>query len=211
MKSIYLVLMVFMTAPAFSQSVDGTVNFKKNKELAAVMEVPYAYDVVTASLNDYLLKKGRSKETDARGFTTYRNTQPQNGDSTNADLYLKVERKDKQSSTISLMVPQPAEASSTTTNTVSTMRMEEAKVYLDGLVPVIESYDLELQIKDANESITKAESVYKTMLNDRDGLDKRKLNIEREIDNNKREILRLEAEADQQRQRLADLVRKRKS
>src|SRR5688572_17561134 len=114
MKSIYVVLMVFMTAPAFSQSVDGTVNFKKNKELAAVMEVPYAYDVVTASLNEYLLKKGRSKETDARGFTTYRNTQPQNGDSTNADLYLKVERKDKQSSTISLMVPQPADPSSTT-------------------------------------------------------------------------------------------------
>jgi hypothetical protein len=211
MKRFYFIaLMMGISAILHAQATEGTVSFKKNNQSAAVIELPFSADVVNASLNEYLSKKGRSKETDARGFTTFRNTQSLQGDSVNADLFFKVERKDKQSSITSLLVTQ--EVSQTNTGSgINNLSMEQAKSYLNNLVPMIESYQLELQIKDQNEAIIKAESKYKSKAQDGDDLVKKKLNIERDIDENRKELQRLSNETDQQKQKLAELVRQRKS
>jgi prefoldin subunit 5 len=211
MKSFYLIALMLGTAAILhAQATEGTVSFKKNNQSAAVIELPFSADIVNASLNEYLSKKGRSKETDARGFTTFRNTQSLQGDSVNADLFFKVERKDKQSSITSLLVT--LEVSQTTTGSgINNLSMEEAKAYLNNLVPIIESYQLELLIKDQNEAIIKAESKYKSIANDGDDLNKKKLNIEKDIDDNRKELQKLSNETDQQKQKLAELVRQRKS
>jgi prefoldin subunit 5 len=211
MKSFYLIaLLMGISAILHAQAIEGTVSFKKSKQSAAVIELPYSADIVNASLNEYLSKKGRSKETDARGFTTFRNTQSLQGDSVNADLFFKVERKDKQSSITSLLVTQ--EVSQTTAgNGVNNLNMEQAKSYLNDLVPIIEAYQLELSIKDQNDAIIKAESKYKAKANDVDDLMKKKANIERDIEESRKELEKLSNETDQQKQKLAALVNQRKS
>lgn len=211
MKRFYLItLMMGVAAILHAQATEGIVSFKKSNQSAAVIELPFSADIVNASLNEYLSKKGRSKETDARGFTTFRNTQSLQGDSVNADLFFKVERKDKQSSITSLLVTQ--EVSQTTSGSgINNLSMEQAKAYLNNLVPIIESYQLELLIKDQNEAVIKAESKYRSIANDGDDLNKKKLNIERDIDDNRKELQKLSNETDQQKQKLAELVRQRKS
>jgi hypothetical protein len=211
MKCISLFSILLICAiSVFSQATEGTVNFKKNKEAAAVIELPYSSAVVNASLSEYLSKKGRSKETDARGFTTFRNTQQVQGDSINADLYFKVDGKDKQSSIVSLLVTQDV-SKSTATNTVSNMTMDQAKAYLDELVPIIESYNLELLINQQNEAIIKAESKFKSIRDDVSDLDKKKLSIEKDIEEKKKILQRQEEETILQKQKLAELVQQRKN
>jgi hypothetical protein len=211
MKSVILfAFMVFTSAGVFAQATEGTVSFKKSKQSAAIIELPYSSDVVNASLNEYLSKKGRSKDTDARGFTTFRNTQQLQGDSLNADLFFKVEGKDRQSSKVSLLVTQDV-SKATATNAVNNMTMEQAKAYLDELVPVIESYNLEILINQQNDAIIKAESKYKSIRNEADDLDKKRLSIDRDIEEKRRELQKQEDETSLQKQKLAELVSRRKS
>ena len=211
MKSVILfAFMVIASAGVFAQATEGTVSFKKSKQSAAIIELPYSSDVVNASLNEYLSKKGRSKDTDARGFTTFRNTQQLQGDSLNADLFFKVEGKDRQSSKVSLLVTQDV-SKATATNAVNNMTMEQAKAYLDELVPVIESYNLEILINQQNDAIIKAESKYKSIRNEADDLDKKRLSIDRDIEEKRRELQKQEDETSLQKQKLAELVSRRKS
>ncbi len=211
MKSLYLFAFVIIASSnVFSQATEGTVSFKKSKQSAAIIELPYSSDVINASLNDYLSKKGRSKDTDARGFTTFRNTQQLQGDSMNADLFFKVEGKDRQSSKVSLLVTQDV-SKATATTAVNNMTMEQAKVYLNELVPVIESYNLELLINEQNLAIIKAESKYKSIRSETDDLDKKRLSIEREIEGKRQALQKQEEETNLQKQKLADLVSRRKS
>jgi len=110
-------------------------------------------------MNDYLSKKGKSKGNDIRGFTTYRNTQPLQNDTANADLYLKVEHKseqDKGSSTISLLLTAPKDDQVTQVS-MHYLNMDQAETFLNDLVPAIEAYNLELRIKEQNETVIKSE------------------------------------------------------
>lgn len=197
---------------AYGQAQEGSVSYQKRQQTAAVIELPYAPNIVMAALNDYLSKKGRSKSTDLKGFTTYRNTTPAENDSTNADLYFKVERKsrqDKGTSIVSLLLTMPTDGTVITNQ--HHLNMEEAKAYLDELTPAIEAYNLELQIKDQNGELTAAETKYKNLTNEGADLEKRKVELDRKIHNNKMEQQTQLNEIELQKQKLATKVSERKA
>lgn len=195
----------------FGQAQEGSVTYQKKHQAAAVIELPYAPGIVMSALNDYLSKKGRSKGSDLKGFTTFRNTTPVENDSTNADLYFKVERKsrkEKDISMVSLLLTNPT--AGTATANQHHLDMEEAKSYLDGLMPTIEAYNLELQIKDQNAAVTTAEARYKNLKNDGADLEKRKQELEQKIHNNNMEQQTLLNEIELQKQKLATKISERK-
>src|SRR5438067_3924123 len=109
---IILVCSLFLFTIIYGQATEGTVEVQKNLQPAAVIELPYSPDRVHSAMDDYLSKKGRSRSTDIKGFTTFRNTQAAPTDSVNADLYFKVERKsrkEKEVSIVSLLLTMPQE------------------------------------------------------------------------------------------------------
>jgi hypothetical protein len=194
-----------------AQAREGWVESQKKQEPAAVLELPYAPDVVNAALNDHLLKRGRSKATDIKGFTVYRNTQPMQNDSMNADMYFKVERKshnEKGLTVISLLVNTPPEGS---TDSSRHLAMDQSKAYLNELIPAIDAYNLELVIKNQNESLIKAESKLKSLVNDGKDLDEKRTNIEKRIADNKAEQQNQVNEIEAQKRKLADIVVQRKN
>lgn len=204
--------MLLITVFTYAQAYEGTVDYQRSQQPAAVIELPYAPDIVKAAMNDYLSKKGRSKGNDLRGFSTFRNTLPMPGDSVNADLYFKVERKsrkEKQNSIISLLLTTPKEGQ-TGTNNMHYLNMEEAKTYLNDLAPAIEAYNLELQIKDQNEAVIKEEAKYKKLADEGKDLEKKRLNIEKKIEENKQEQQKQMNEVENQKQKLAVKVSERK-
>ena len=193
------------------QAQDGAVVYQKSQQPAAVIELPYSPDVVSDALNDYLSKKGKSKSNDLKGFTTYRNTQVMPYDSANADLYFKVERKsrqEKETSVVSLLLTIPKEG---TAANVHYLNMEQAKAYLNELVPAIEAYNLELLIKEQNEKVIKSESKYKDLSDEGADLEKKRIGIEKKIVDNQYEIKTQVNEVEAQRQKLATLVSQRKA
>ena len=205
--------MLFMAAVIYGQAQEGSVEYKRIQQPAAVIELPYSPDVVTAAMNDYLSKKGRSKGTDLKGFKTFRNTQPSQAGSINADLYFKMERKsrkEKEVTVVSLLLTEPKEAVVAANNIVY-LNMDEAKTYLNDLVPAIEAYNLELLIKEQNDAVIKAESKYKSLANDGEDLEKKRVSIEKNIQNNRADQQTQMNEVENQKQKLAALVSQRKS
>ena len=196
----------------FAQAQSGTVMHQKVRHDAAVLELPYSPDMVNTVLNDYLSKKGKSKVEDIKGFTTYRNTQPMQQDSVNADLYFKVERKsrgEKDNSVVSLLLRTPNDNKQVAN--VNHLDMEEAKTYLNDLMPAFIAYDLELMIKDQNKSLIDAEAKLKGMQNDNESMKNKIRNLEKDLEKNLQEQQRQSDAINNQKQKLAELVSQRKA
>lgn len=210
-RTFILLCMLSASIVMYAQAREGSVVSQKKQQPAAILELPYPADLVNAALNDHLSKKGRSKSTDMKGFTTYRNTQPVQSDSVNADMYFKVERKSRQekgSTIVSLLVNSPSVG---TADSVRYFAMEQAKAYLNELVPAIDAYGLELAIKDQNELLVKAESKLRGLVSEGKDLEDKRTSIEKKIADNKavQEFQVNEIEA--QKRKLGDLVAQRKN
>jgi hypothetical protein len=212
MKNVYLpICFLLVSSFVFGQAREGMVDFQKTKQPAAVIELPYHPDIVNAAMKDHLSKKGKSKGVELKGFTMYRNTQPLEQAGTNADLYFRVERKsrqEKETSLVSLLLNAPKEGSEANVHYLS---MEQAISYLNELAPAIEAYQLELQIKEQNERVIKAESKYQNLANETKDLEKKKADIEKKIEATMNEVNAQTSEIEAQKQKLSVLVSQRKS
>lgn len=212
MKRIIISFCLLITSSfIYGQALEGAVTYQKKLHPAAIVELPYTISIVNAALSDYLSKKGRSKGTDMKGFTTFRNTQLLANDSANADLYFKVEhksRQDKERTILSLLLTTPKDSA---TNNLHYLNMDQAKTFLNNLVQAIDAYNLELQIKDQNDDVAKAESKYKNLMNEGADLEKKRASIEKQIQENKREQEAQQNEVEAQKQKLALRVNQRKA
>jgi hypothetical protein len=211
-KILLLVFIVSISMLSNAQAYEGVVEYQKKSQPAAVIELPYPPNVVNAAMSDYLSKKGKSKGSDIKGFVTYRNTQPLQNDSSNADLYFKTERKsrkEKEVTVVSLLLITPD--AQTNTGKLHYLGVDEAKNYLNGLASAIEAYDLELSIKAQNDDLIKAEAKYKDLVNESEDLEKKRIAIDKKIADNKSDQQQQLKEIENQKQKLTQWVGQRKS
>ena len=195
----------------FAQASEGLVTYQKKQQPAAVISLPYSVEMINMVMNDYLSKKG-SKASDIKGFKTYRNTRLMDNDSTGADLYFKIEpanRKDQVQSTLYLMVGVPNEDVANR-NPGAQFNMNEAKTFLNNLIPIMESYKLEIQIRDQNELVIREEKKSKSITDDGLDLTKKRGDLDRRIEGNKQDQDKQNVEVEKQKQALALLINQRK-
>jgi hypothetical protein len=213
MKKIILFLSILLVSVlVYGQAYEGTVQYQKGLQPAAVIELPYPPSVVNAAMDDYLSKKGKSRANDIKGFSTFRNTQPLQNDSINADLYFKTERKsrkEKEVTVVSLLVLPNAQQ--TSAGDLHYLDMNDAKDYLNGLATAIEAYNLELTIKDQNDAVIKAEAKYKNLTNEGEDLENKRTAIEKKIADNKNDQQQQLKDIENQKQKLTQWVSQRKS
>ena len=213
MKTILLALcLICITNSLYAQAQAGTVRSNRSDQAAAVIELPYHPDIVKDAMNDFLSKKGKSKSTDLKGFTTFRNTQTLTAAADNADLYFKIERKSRQEkdiSVVSLLLTEP-DVNVPQGKGLRYLNMEQAKTYLNDLVPAIEAYNLEVRIKEQNQSVIKSESLYKTQLDNGKDLEEKRVSLENKMQENKADQEKHLTDVNAQKQKLTDLVNQRK-
>jgi hypothetical protein len=131
----------------------------------------------------------------------------------NADLYFKVERKSRQekgSTLVSLLLTAPKEGDVAGAG-LHYLNMEEAKAYLNDLVPAIEAYNLEQAIRQQNGAVIKAEARFKSLTSDGADLEQKKAAIEKRITENKMALQSQEAEVSLQKQKLSGMVGQRRN
>jgi hypothetical protein len=211
-KIMLLVFIASFSILSYGQAYEGGVEYQKKMQPAAVIELAYPPSVVNAAMNDYLSKKGKSRKDDVKGFSSFRNTEPVPGDSVNADLYFKTERKsrkEKEITMVSLLV-MPTDVQANTSN-LHYLGMNDAKNYLNDLALAIDAYNLELTIKDQNDAVIKAEAKYKSLVNDGEDLDKKRTAIDKKIADNKNDQQQQLKEIENQKQKLTQSVSQRKS
>ncbi|MGZ3845845.1 MAG: hypothetical protein ACXVLT_05375 [Flavisolibacter sp.] len=211
-KTILFFSITLISFFSYGQAQEGKVDYQKTSQPAAVIELPYSVSTVDAAMNNYLSRKGKSRGETVKGFSTFRNTEPVQGDSVNADLYFKTERKsrkEKEVTVISLLV-QPSEGQVNAAN-AHYMHMDEAEKYLNDLANAIDAYELELSIKEQNDAVIKAENKYKSLVNDGQDFENKRAAIDKKIADNKDDQLRQLKEIEKQKQKLSERISQRKS
>jgi len=117
-KTIPFFAILLISVFGYGQAYESAVQYQNKLQPAAVIELPYPPSVVDAAMSDYLSKKGKSRSNDIKGFITFRNTQPVQNDSVNADLYFKTEHKSKKEREVTVvsLLLMPIEAQTNTGN-----------------------------------------------------------------------------------------------
>jgi hypothetical protein len=193
------------TVISFGQAQEGSVTNPQLQQVAAVIELPYSTTIVIAALNDYMTRNGKTGGDDIKGYACYRDKKLTN-ELLKGDLYFKVEKKKKnESSTVSLLLSSPVKLA-----TSASLSMEQAKAILDAFAPAVEAFNIELMIKDQTEAVSKAESKYKKIASEGEDLEKKRASIESKVQDNKKEQQDQQAEVDSEKQKLSDLMSKRK-
>lgn len=174
-RLLLLVIVLFVVKTVLSQAMLGKVEYQRNQQPATIIELPFSVETLEGAIKDHLISKG-SKPAQSKGFTLYKNVQLALSDASSSDLYFKIEpksRKEKQKSVIYMMVAKPNENVATRSGE-DVYGMQQAQSFLNDIEPIIETYSLNLQIKEQEEIIKRAETKHTSLVNDFKDLEKRK-------------------------------------
>ncbi len=210
-KIIYtLTAILLFNLAAISQSHYVFIDFKDAQKPAIQNEYSYPEKTVNAAIDDKLKKMGY-KSKDTKGYAMYKNVMlPELGNQP-YDLYFRVDRKsrkDKDAAVVSMLVSTGNE--NFISDSSDSRTMENARAFLDNLMPSIAGYDLQQQINAQQDAVTKAEKKYKSLQNDADDLQKRKRKIEQQIEDNTKDQKNQQDEIQKQRQLLEALKARQK-
>ncbi len=211
MKQLITLIVAFtLTANSFSQSRTETIEYLKVKRQAVVTEIPFAEKVILKSIDDKMEKLGY-KGKDTKGYTIYKSVKMPELGSEFYDLYFTAERKsrkDKDNSSLTMLISKGYDNFVADSNDAPLM--ENAKNYLNGFTEMVAAYDLELQIKDQEDAVAKADKKYNSLIDDGQELEKKRKKIEQDIEDNKKNQTNQQTETEKQKQILENLREKRK-
>ena len=197
--SLLLILTVLFSSLAQPIASTGKIEMQKSDKVSATIELPYDPDVVERAIKENMLKSGIRDDV-SKGFQIYKGARLTPADGELADLYFKVDRKSRRenSAVVNLVIGRPNENVAIRTLD-DAYRNEDAKTYLQTLIPIIEAYNLEVQITDQLNLITKQEKKLTNLEEDQKSLENKIRNFEDKLAQLKKEIEAQNAELDKQR------------
>ncbi len=207
---IALLFSIVLCAAATAQSRIVTVAYQKINREAVVNDIPFPEKTIRDAIDNKMEQMGY-KGKDSKGFTVYKGVRLSDLGNDNYDLYFMADRKsrkEKENSTLTLMVSKGFDAF--VSDSSDTRVMQHAKGYLDSIVNMIAAYDLEQQIMAQEDAVKKADKKYTNLIDDGQSLEKKRKNIEQDIENNKKNQTSQQSEIEKQRQILETLRSKRK-
>ena len=169
-------LLFFCLSDIYAQpaAAEGLVEYEKGTKVAAVIEVPYAPATVEQVIKDYIAAKG-VKGKKSKGFNVFRGVAIKEEDVEVNDLHFKVERKsrkEKNASRVYLLAGRPGENIGLRT-AGDRHKVDEAREFLNRIVPSIALYNLEQEIARQHEVVSKAEKRLKALQDDQKELEKK--------------------------------------
>jgi len=208
-----IILFFLLTAFGFTVSAQSeltTVSYQKNDRLAVINEIPFPEKTIMKAIDADMELKGY-KGKSSKGFTVYKAVQMAELGVGSYDLYFSADRKsrrNKDNSTLTVMVSTGDENFITAEKNAALI--EKLKAYLDNINPMIEAYDLEQQINDQQEEVNKADKKYNNYVDDGQSLEKKKRDIENDIEKNRKDQESQLADLEKQKIILEALKAKRK-
>jgi hypothetical protein len=123
-----------------------------------------------------------------KGFLIYKSAVISDISDNTMDYIINVERKsrkEKDESTLYLIMTKNGENLMSGMGTVEVTR---AKDFLNGMIPAVEASNLELQIRDQEEAITKSEKKLKNLRDDQEDLEKKLRNNQKDQEETEKDI-----------------------
>jgi hypothetical protein len=208
-KFAFLTFALFSYVHSFSQAIVTITDYQKAQEPAIQYELPYPEETVTKALEDTLEKQGY-KGKDTKGYTLYRDVHSTAIGPDSYNLYFKVDRKsknEKETSIVTLMISKDDIFISEATDMDI---VNNAKVYMQNLKPVVQAYDLEQQINAQMDAVRKADKKLTDLTSDSVDIAKKEAKIKIQIQDNITSISNQKADIERQKLILETLKSKRK-
>ena len=187
----------------------GTTEYGKVQVPCYNLEVPYPTDVAEDAIKKRFKQMGASGK-EHKGFYEYKNVRiPQVRESL-VDAYIKVERKgkkDKTASIVTMILTEPGQEPGTTANADNVgagaaIASVGALGMLSSLSDNTEDLSIDLDIKNKEEAVKKADKEYKNLIEDGNDLESKLNKIQNEIERNKAEQIKMSETLTQKRELL---------
>lgn len=211
-KILLLILSVSVTSLVIGQVREGALEYGKTQQPAAIVELPYAPDVVEGAIKNHFEKQG-AKVNNSKGLMVVKNASMDGAQSNQVmDLYFKVEKKNRQDKNSSIITLSGAHPGENITARVTSDRygVDEAKEFLTSFTPKVEDYQVVLQIEEQEELLKKADKKYTGLVEDSVDYQKKKVTLEQKIVENSKAQKDQKVLLEKQRQVLEALKARRK-
>jgi hypothetical protein len=212
MKHIIL-LLALAHASAFSvtaQAYEGSIEYDKKKQQAILIDYSFPPDAVQNAIVQKMGKLGyKPKEEKGlfnkdKGFLVFKNAYITEITGDRMDFVINVERRSRKASDQSVMYMIMYKDGGNALMTMKPEDISKAKSFLNNMLPEVEAADLELRIKDQEETISKAEKKLKNLKEDQSSLEKK-------LSENKSDQEGTQKDIEAQKQALGVLIGKRKT
>ena len=217
MRSIlFLLLALTFSSVVFSQAYEGTIDYDKKKQDAFVIEYPYPPEAVENALikrMDEMGYKGKEEKglfNKDKGFRVYKSAYVSDITSGSMDYAFKVESKRKGTESVLYMIILGKDGANAK-SVFESSGVDKAKSFLNNLQPMVEGANLELQIKDQEEILAKAQKKLKDLKDDKDNMEKKIKKLQDDIKDNEKAQDNQQKEIEDQAHELETLKAKRKN
>ena len=193
-----------------SQAYEGRIDYDKKKQEAIVIDYSFPPDAVQNAIVQKMGKMGyKPKEEKGifnkdKGFLVFKNAYITDISGDRMDVVINVERKSRKASDESVLYMIMIRNGENALLTMGPGNISKAKSFLNNMLPEVEAADLELRIKDQEETVAKAEKKLSTLKEDQ-------VNLEKKLSDNKAEQEATQKDIEAQKQALGILIGNRKS
>lgn len=212
------IVFLFMVVTGFAQVQMGKIELQKKDRQAIVLYSQYSQEIVEAAIVEHMAKMGnKGKESKSlinlnkSNFHIFKGARIP-GTHVDTDLYFKTERrgrKDKDESVVYLVVGKGVDEFVTTESDPTLI--EKAKEMLKDFIPHLDAYKLEVDIREQEEYIKKANVKLTTLMQDSTDLVKKVEALQTKQTQNSTDQEKQRQDLEQQRQVLEALKARRKN
>ena len=200
-----------------AQAYEGSIEYKKKKRAAFIIEYPYPPDAVENAIDQKMEKLGyRAKEERGlfngdKGFKTYSHAYLTDVSDEAIDYVIKVERKSKREDDKSVVYMITMKGDDDHTKILDALAIDKAKTFLNNFSPNVESADLEIKIKGKEDEVAKAEKKLKKLQEDQSEMEGKIKKLQDDLAKNAKDQEDAVKNIDNQKQTLDTLKGRRKS
>jgi len=201
---------------SFSQAYEGTVEYDKKKQPAIIIAYPYSQEAVEGAFVQKLegvglnAKEEKGLFNSSKGFRNYKSAIIKDISVNSMDYIFKVEQKGRKGSNEAILYLIVNKDGNNILSTRDEIVIATAKSYLNDMLPQVEAFNLELQIKDQEETVSKAEKKLKDLQDDQESMEKKIKKLQDDLKDNAKAQQDQHKEIEKQNQVLEAVKAKRK-
>lgn len=200
-------LVALATLNVQAQSTLSTASFNKQHEAAVILSLPYGEDATVKGVENRMYPYGKAKK--VKGYNMYRSVKLEGLGDSSLTLYISVDKKDKNNSTITLLLANDFDRFYHHQHHAALFaRVQE---FVNGFVAPVKAADLEMQIAEQQKVWDKQDKRVKKLLDEAADLEKQKKKLEEKITSNAAEQQTETENLKKEKELLEQLIKQRQN
>lgn len=212
-----LFILLSISTNGFTQAYESSTEYDKKKQFAIAIDYNYSEQAVENAIMKKMEKLGYNGKAEKglfnrdKGFRVYKNTSISEISSKSMDYVIKVDQKSRKEDDKSIIYLVMLKDGENAMSTLDASDIDNAKSFLNNLLPDVEAANLELQIDAQGDVLVKAEKKLRNLRSDKEDLENKIKKLQDDIQKNLKDQDDAQKDIENQRKTLEDLKSRRKT